>query len=185
MRERLDNRCLALIGYITIAQREKGWVWFRQLCKNSRMPFKTVRDHLRHLKEQGIVEYEKKRSPRGAKRLFRISSDHLWRERMELQWCQKIHDLVREALTYLGSGSLEEQLCMYDLGYSDLTRSGRPRLPVTGMMLLGYRAQKQIIEEQNAPPRSNNLLVIEWSQIQRRRVEFKVRVLQNQEMPSL
>jgi DNA-binding transcriptional ArsR family regulator len=153
-----------------IMKKKDELLWFRKLVKDSGEPFKTVRTHLKHLEKIGIVEYVTENPRRGGKRLFRLSRDHRWRRRMELEWCQRIHNLVQEALTYLGDGSFEIQLAQIDLGL-DLHRF-RARLPIKGRLILEYRS--------DAHP--HNLLQIDWQHINLRRAKFTAQVLPGREL---
>jgi len=189
--EHLDAKCWILIRHIT--REDEEWLWLRRLvrvcgsgvAKISRMSMspKAVRDHLEHLSEHGIIEYEKGSVRRGGKRRFRLSPDHVWRERMQLEWCQRLHGLVQEALFYLGKRSLEEQLGQHDLS-SDASLT-KPRRPIKGRLFLEYSSKAYAEKEDlayRAVKAQDMLLEIGWDYIKPRLVRFGVEVHPNRTM---
>ena len=179
-----DRICPDLIGVMlkeTTANKTE-WFWFSKLVELSDKPRKTVRVHLKHLKDNEVIEYKKGRYRRGQKKLFRLSLSHRWRERLGLEWCQKIHDLVQEALTYLGHGSIEEQLAKSDLS-SDISLR-KPTRPIIGRLLLEYSAKAYAIpinqSETTVAHRGakvqNMLLAIRWEHAKPRQVSFKTQI---------
>jgi len=179
-----DRLCVDLIGVMlketTVNKTE--WFWFSKLVKLSHKPKKTVRIHLKHLKDNKIIEYKKGHYKQGQKKPFRLSLSHRWKERLGLEWCQRIHDLVQEALTYLGHGSIEEQLAKFDLSSNISLR--KPTRPIIGRLLLEYSAKAYAIPknqfettvEHRGAKVQNMLLAIKWEHARPKQVSFKIQI---------
>ena len=191
----MDDKCLILIHHLS--QIGEEWITFRKLFEiinsplakkhRTNMAYGTIRKHLKHLIETEIIEYKNKdETKRGYKKPFRLSPEHRWKERLELEWCQRIHSLIQEALSYLGKGSIEEQLSQYHL--STDTSLTKPQPPTKGKLLLEY-SSKAYIGVKDMAFRSRNvqdkLLIIDWEHIQPKRVNFNLDIRTDQRMPKI
>jgi hypothetical protein len=126
------------------------------------MPPKLVRDHLKHLADLGIIEYVG--NQRGRK-LFRVSFNDKWKERFSYVWSRRVYALAQDALRSFGKDMEEELTAKLDLN--------KPTLPVRGAFLLEYRSDAQ----------PYNLLVIQWDQVNRERVEVSTKTLPGRWLP--
>jgi len=180
----LDAKCWILLNHIVKA--EEDWLWLRRLfeiCSSGEakrnatsMSEKTVRIHFGHLEESGLIEYERRTSKKGSKKRFRLRLDSRWKEPMRVAWCQKVHDLARQA-TSLGQDSVDEQLAFHDLA--------EPKRPIRGKLLLQYASKPFVDKDQTARSMvaQDMLLDIRWEYVKRKCSKFDIRISPNATMP--